>query len=235
MINTPLVAGVYCNSCTRDYCLKHRLKEEHDCDKIPRPKKNDGGVADALSKLRAWGSSKKAAAANRSSSSSSSSKPAANVTAPLARTETNETSIKLHRIVSPFMSIKHSNQPSAVMQLNALKKTAKGDSKISPESRVYVHLEAVAEGEGVAGAKVPRADAFYSRDWSVGKVLDAAAKTLSVTNVNNRGGGEEERLRVFHVDGGKLLPFSEKLGASGVKSGNTLVLLRGVGADDVGR
>ena len=96
---------------------------------------------------------------------------------------------------------------------------------------MYVHLEAVAEGEGIAGAQVPRADAYYSKEWSVGKVLDAAAKTLAVANVNNRGGGEEERLRVFWVDGGRLLGFGEKLGG-GVRSGDTLVLLRGVGPGD---
>lgn len=185
-----------------------------------------------MSKLRAWGAAKKAAAT--SSSASSSSKPAVSVTAPLARTETNETSPKLHRIVSPFLNKKQGKQASATVQVNALRRTAKGDSKISPEARIYVHVEAVAEGEGVAGAKVPRADAFYSREWSVGKVLDSAAKTLTVTNVNNRGGGEEERLRIFHVDGGRLLPFTDKLGSSGVKSGDTLVLLRGVGAADAG-
>lgn len=78
--------------------------------------------------------------------------------------------------------------------------------------------------------KIPRADAFYSGEWTVGRVLDMAAKTLGVANVNNRGGGEEEKLRVFHVEGGKLLAFSDKLGAAaGVKNGDTLVLLRGVG------
>ena len=79
-----------------------------------------------------------------------------------------------------------------------------------------------------AGAKIPRADAFYDKNWSVGKVLDAAAKTLGVVNVNNRGGGEEERLRVFWIEGGRLLGFGEKLGQS-VKDADTLVLLRGVG------
>ena len=58
-------------------------------------------------------------------------------------------------------------------------------------------------------------------------MLDAAAKTLGVVNVNNRGGGEEEKLRVFWIEGGRLLGFGEKLGE--VKSGDTFVLLRGVG------
>ena len=59
-------------------------------------------------------------------------------------------------------------------------------------------------------------------------MLDEAAKGLQIQNVNNRGGGEEEKLRVFHVEGGRLLEFGEKIG-EGVVSGNTLVLLRGVG------
>lgn len=80
--------------------------------------------------------------------------------------------------------------------------------------------------------KIPRADAFYSAEWTVGRVLDAAAKTLGVVNVNNRGGGEEEKLRVFHVEGGRLLGFSERLREAKVRSGETLVLLRGVGDPD---
>jgi hypothetical protein len=96
-------------------------------------------------------------------------------------------------------------------------------------------VEAVAEGkEGAAGAKVPRTDAFFSAEWVVGRVLDAAAQTLAVNNVNNRVDSEESKLRVFWVEGGRLLAFNEKLGPSGakVKSGDTLVLLRGVGVVD---
>lgn len=59
-------------------------------------------------------------------------------------------------------------------------------------------------------------------------MLDEAARGLQVQNVNNRGVGEEQRLRVFHVEGGRLLEFGEKLG-EGVGMGNTVVLLRGVG------
>lgn len=59
-------------------------------------------------------------------------------------------------------------------------------------------------------------------------MLDAAAKGLQVQNVNNRGGGEEDKLRIYHVEGGRMLDFGEKVGDV-VGSGNTLVLLRGVG------
>jgi len=107
----------------------------------------------------------------------------------------------------------------------SLKSTAKGDAKIPPEKRIYLHVEASAD---TTTAKYPTGNFFYGPDWSVGRVLDAAAKALQVQNVNNRVPGEEEKLRVFHVEAGRLLEFSEKVGDV-LQTGNTIVLLRGVG------
>ena len=120
---------------------------------------------------------------------------------------------------------KPSTAVSRVVALNALKKTAKGDDKISVDKRVYLYVEAEAN---TTTSKLPRGDFWYSKEWSVGRMLDVAAKGLQVQNVNNRGGGEEEKLRVFHVEGGRLLDFGEKVGDV-VANGNTIVLLRGVG------
>ncbi|KAF2151877.1 hypothetical protein K461DRAFT_279390 [Myriangium duriaei CBS 260.36] len=120
------------------------------------------------------------------------------------------------------------SKAAAAIQLKAvqdLKRTAKGDDKVPPEKRVYVHVEAEKQ---TLSAKIQNGKFFYSKEWSVGRVLDMAAKSLQVQNTNNRGGGEEEKLRVFHVEGGRILEFSEKLGTS-VQTGNTIVLLRGVG------
>jgi hypothetical protein len=114
---------------------------------------------------------------------------------------------------------------SAVTELNALKRSAKGEASIPPEKRIYLHVEASAD---TTKAKFPTGKFYYNKEWTVGRVLDVAAKSLQVQNVNNRGGGEEEKLRVFHVEGGRLLKFSEKIGEATV-SGNMIVLLRGVG------
>ena len=203
--------------------MKHRMREEHDCSKLTPlgiGQKRDNGLNDALTKLRAWGAAKKATTTTPTSSSTTS------------KTTTSRTST-LSRIVSPFTTSKASTAATTFSALNTLKKNAKGDAKIATTSRIYVHVEAVAEGrEGSAGAKVPHADAFYSAEWVVGRVLDAAAQTLAIRNVNNRVDKEEDRLRVFWVEGGRLLAFGEKLGSTGanVKNGDTLVLLRGVGA-----
>lgn len=107
-----------------------------------------------------------------------------------------------------------------------LKKTAKGDDKIPVDKRVYLNVEAASD---TVSSKIPRGAFFYSIDYSVGRVLDLAAKSLQVSNVNNRSEHEEDKLRVFSVDGGRLLDFGEKLGQN-VKTGDTIVLLRGVGA-----
>ncbi|GAB7362970.1 hypothetical protein MBLNU230_g3265t1 [Neophaeotheca triangularis] len=107
-----------------------------------------------------------------------------------------------------------------------LKKSAKGDDKIPIDKRVYLHVEASAD---TVTSKLPKGAFFYSVDYSVGRVLDIAAKNLQVSNLNNRSESEEDKLRIFHVEGGRLLEFGEKLGQS-VQTGNTIVLLRGVGA-----
>ncbi|KAK7608349.1 AN1-type zinc finger protein 1 [Phyllosticta paracitricarpa] len=198
LINTSLAPGIHCPDCNRQYCLKHRMREKHDCAKLTPLGARPGGTSKekglaALEKLRAWGASKKAAVSETAKKTSFGPK---------------------------------TNSPAArAAAINNLKKTAKGDAKISPEKRVYLHVEASAD---TTTAKYPTGNFFYNVEWSVGRILDMAAKELQVENVNNRGGGEKDRLRVFHVEGGRLLDFSEKIGKA-CQTGNTIVLLRGVG------
>lgn len=114
------------------------------------------------------------------------------------------------------------------LALNELKRAAKGDASVPQDKRIYLHVEASAD---TTKAKYPTGKFFYNKEWTVGRVLDMAAKSLQVQNVNNRGGGEEEKLRVFHVEGGKLLKFSEKIGTL-CETGDMIVLLRGVGSGE---
>src|SRR6266487_3288976 len=34
LIHTLQNTGVHCQNCNREYCLKHRLREDHDCSKL---------------------------------------------------------------------------------------------------------------------------------------------------------------------------------------------------------
>ncbi|KAI1266077.1 AN1-like zinc finger protein [Xylariaceae sp. FL1019] len=197
-IGTPLVPGVHCSTCNRDYCLKHRLNEEHDCKNlIPIGARPRNDVAEqtksAFAKLRAWGVARKEQAKEQASRSLPKPKP--------------------------------SSTAQRLVAVNNLKKVAKGDAKLGPEKRVYLYVEAEAE---TTKAKNYKGAFFYSKDWVIGRVLDAAAKSLQVENVNNQSSQERDKLRVFHVEGGRVLEFNEKVG-SALVSGNTIVLLRGIG------
>jgi hypothetical protein len=193
-----------CSSCNHSYCLKHRMPEDHDCKNVPRPGATPRQqTMSALMKLKAWAENKKKEDEKRRSSKKS----------------------------GGFLGMGRSSNSaatSAQAELNALKRDAKGETSIPPEKRIYLLVEASAD---TTKSKYPTGKFFYNKEWSVGRILDMAAKSLQVQNVNNRGGGEEEKLRVFHVEGGRLLGFSEKVGEC-CRSGNMVVLLRGVGSGE---
>jgi len=198
VIGTSLSTSVHCSTCNRHYCLKHRLREDHNCKNLvpigARPSAFNTQADSAklaFGKLRAWGTAQKASMASR---------------------------------VLP--KPKPSSASARLVATNALKKTAKGDDKIAVDKRVYLSVEAEA---ATTQSKFPSGAFFYNKDWVIGRVLDAAAKSLQVQNVNNQGLDEKDKLRVFHVEGGRLLDFSEKVG-SALVNGNKIVLLRGVGA-----
>ena len=117
-----------------------------------------------------------------------------------------------------------------IQETATLKKTAKGDPSIPADKRIYLYVEASSE---TLSAKIPKGNFFYNREFTVGRMLDLAAKSLQVSNLNNRSESEEDKLRVFHVEGGRLVGFGEKVGQC-LQSGNTVVLLRGVGPGMVG-
>ncbi|KUJ16594.1 uncharacterized protein LY89DRAFT_586186 [Mollisia scopiformis] len=197
VIGTSLSTSVHCSTCNRDYCLKHRLREDHDCKNLIPIGARVGGfnsqadnVKSALGKLKLWGTAQKANMATR---------------------------------VLP--KPKPTSAAARLVAVNTLKKTAKGDDKIPSDKRVYLEVEAEA---ATTTSKFPSGAYFYSKDWVIGRVLDAAAKSLQVQNVNNQGTDEKDKLRVFHVEGGRLLEFNEKVG-NALVSGNKIVLLRGVG------
>ncbi|PWY69856.1 hypothetical protein BO94DRAFT_560694 [Aspergillus sclerotioniger CBS 115572] len=200
LIRTLKDPGVTCPECRQSFCLKHRLREEHDC----RPKKggnNSGGAVGAagaetlksmFAKMRTWG------------------KNAASTSTGGAGGRAGDRGM------------------SRVAQVNAMKRSAKGDANVPVDKRVYLAVVGTSETTTRAATDPPRGEFWYDGRWKVGRVLDDAARRLQVENMNNRGGGEEERLRVFHVEGGVFLEFSDAIGEK-VKSGDTVVLLRGAG------
>jgi AN1-type zinc finger protein 1 len=199
LINTPKDPAVQCQVCNREYCLKHRLREEHGCEPVPgHPVRDSGGtgpsphetIRSMFSRVRSWG-----------------------------REKTNTASSNLTRS-------KRSPTASGILELNELKRAAKGDSRIPADKRLYLHVFGTSETQKT---EPPSGKFFFDSRWKVGRVLDDAARKLHIENVNNRGGGEDARLRIFHVESGRFLEFADMIGGGGVKPGHTIVLLRGAG------
>ncbi|PFH60043.1 hypothetical protein XA68_11527 [Ophiocordyceps unilateralis] len=194
VIGTPLTPSIQCRTCRRDYCLKHRLQEEHDCKSLVAATKGHDEAAQkkqsALDRLRAW-----SAAHMRHTSDGSGAKAKSG---PVA---------------------------SQMVARNLLRRNAKGRADVPEDMRVYLHVEAE---PNPGKEQLLKGDFFYRKDWVVGRVLDEAAKSLQITNINNRTTDERQRLRVFHIEGGRMLDFSEKIGTA-TETGNTIALLRGVG------
>ena len=200
LINTLKDPGVRCPNCNHQYCLKHRLREEHDCAKLtPLGARQGNGVSpnetikSMFARVRTWGRDKQAASVNFIP------KPKPKPNSPAAR----------------------------VVTLNTMKRSAKGDAGVPADRRLYLHTVGTADSQA---AEPPSGDFYFDSRWKVGRVLDDAAKRLRVENLNNRSGGEEARLRIFHVESGDFLDFSDSIGAGKVKQGDTIVLLRGAGA-----
>ena len=196
LINTLKDPGVRCPNCNRQYCLKHRLREEHECAKLTPLGARQGNTNETIksmfAKVRDWGKDKSAAGAN----------------------------------MIPKPKPKPNSAAARATTLNTMKRTAKGETNVPADKRIYLHTVGTAETQAV---EPPSGDFFFDSRWKVGRVLDDAAKRLRVENLNNRSGGEEARLRIFHVESGEFLDFSESIGGGKVKSGDTIVLLRGAG------
>lgn len=205
LVDTPRDQGVTCERCRRRYCIAHRHEEQHDCRTLKplgiQPPTVQQRTQSALSKLKIWAENKR------------------------KEDEKRRVGSKKPGFLGFGKSSSSSAAVSAQAELNALKRAAKGDAKVPQEKRIYLHVEASSD---TTRAKYPTGKFFYSKDISVGRVLDMAAKALMVENVNNRSEKEEDKLRVFHVEGGRLLKFSEKIGEA-TQNGNMIVLLRGVG------
>lgn len=206
LINTPTRVGVHCDQCNRNYCLEHRLGETHDCAKLTPLGARVGSGAKPGDTIRSMFSRLRGVGKEIS-----------------ATTTTSAAKIKLPSSVQSRISSRTGR--SAVAQLNQMKRTAKGDASVPAERRIYLHVVGTSDRPDTSDP--PMGDFFFDARWKVGRVLDDAARKLRVENVNNRGGGEEARLRVFHVEAGKFLEFSEAIGD--VPSGHTIVLLRGAG------
>ena len=120
---------------------------------------------------------------------------------------------------------KPTSKAAQLVALNKLKQTASGDAKVPQEKRLYLHCSAT--DKVTRDGKPKEAAMFFNVEWKVGRILDVVATKLGVENLNNSAQGTDKILRVYHVESGEILEFSEKV-SQRMLSGNSIVLVRGL-------
>ncbi|KAK9480891.1 hypothetical protein V1514DRAFT_275294 [Lipomyces japonicus] len=134
---------------------------------------------------------------------------------------TQNQKINISTAASTSGSNKQSSRLTKIKQIAELKQSAKGDAKIPVANRVYVYVES-------DHGRDDRVGMFFGKDWVVGKVLDRAANQLQLANMNSSKNDDIDRLRIFHVESGKVLEFENRVGQVNVHDGDTIVIVKGL-------
>lgn len=247
-INTSRSLGIHCGSCNRLYCLRHRFRDDHDCANLnplgARPAAASSSAFSssasmstnarlAIARLKAWGANQ-----SREKKVFSSLNKAMNYNNNNNTNDNNKNGLLKQSSSSPSSS---SSSPSTTtkpspssyqstitsLSLNDLKRQSKGDSTLPPSSRIYLYIEPPQPPSSSTSPPPPPQALFFNNQWSIGRLLDAATSRLHIPNLNNRAPSQDERLSLFHVRTGTVLPFAQKVGEL-CSDGDLLVLLRGV-------
>ncbi|KAK3085382.1 hypothetical protein FSP39_002491, partial [Pinctada imbricata] len=98
---------------------------------------------------------------------------------------------------------KKQSKTAAKVALMKMKMKATGDKGIPQEDRVFLEVY-LPLGGGVKSKPL-----FFSKTWSVGRVIDSAADKSSLTNTNNTA--SEKKLRLFSADDGHKYQIDRNL------------------------
>lgn len=221
-----------CIYCGHNYCSNHSKPELHDCTENERPINRDSregtptaAKGSSLGGHRLGGSAAKSP--RTSSGPAISERPSPVPAASKSDASAAAKSKTIDKLKAFWAAKKSRNTGSAlkskahIMELNTLKRTAKGDDKVPLQKRVYFFVQRPESkytdmvtniGQTRLSKKV---SVFFQDDVVLGKVLDKSCQLLDMSNKTKNGG----RLGLYL--GGVALDPSAKL-ASVVQNGQTL-------------
>ncbi|CCC71100.1 hypothetical protein NCAS_0G02130 [Naumovozyma castellii] len=183
----------HCSGCDKDFCSNHRLRESHYCESLQQRQEEKPSstshvkVADNGGKFFKGLLPEKGyiRVNNVPNNSNNNTVPRKTEGRTIRSTLNNSALTKLKH----FFQKNHNKQnklqrmkifkPNKIVELNNLKKLAKGDSKIPLSNRIYIWCYCVENGNDNKSA------VFINKIWPLGRVLDYLAKQLNVKNINN--------------------------------------------------
>lgn len=87
-----------------------------------------------------------------------------------------------------------STKATKMIEMNTLRRTAIGDSRISTNNRVYVWVMFTSDDDTKFSNKKAQ---FFSKNWPIGKMLDNSAELSNIKNLNNKDIDSSFKLAMF--------------------------------------
>ena len=137
--------------------------------------------------------------------------------------------------ISASSASKKPTAASKMLEMTQLKRSAKGDARITATDRVYVWVSYNSDDDTQFNGKHAQ---FFSKKWPIGKMLDSSADLAKVKNLNNKVVDSALKLAMFRKmrDGEKLteaasegfvyIPTSGRVEKE-IKDGDDVYILRG--------
>ncbi|XP_070190926.1 AN1-type zinc finger protein 1-like isoform X2 [Littorina saxatilis] len=216
--SVPYFLPFDCDGCGNTYCLQHKAKDDHQCDKHLLQTANAEYTGTKAFDCALDGCSNRELTPvpcehchlnfclghrhqhdHKCSELKTAPVPNAKTAEHVAQILGNKQTVAPKK---PLRSVK-SRQTAARVTLMKLKGQAGGDKGIPDTERVYFSIALP-----LASKLTPKA-LFFSKKWSVGRVVDYIADAAGLHNPNNTGAAK--KLRLFVGDSGQLLPVDRSL------------------------
>ncbi|CAI4050059.1 hypothetical protein N7582_004821 [Saccharomyces uvarum] len=243
----------HCSFCNDDFCSKHRLKEDHHCRWLLEQEESSKNNEKATMSQSGFGSRNEAyfksllpeRANVRVQMADDNRKPKRDInTAKVSSSLNSKTLDKIFRFFQRNEKRKNSNSKSKktfssssnkIIQLADLRKTAKGDTKIPSQNRIYIWCYSVDGTERDTTKEDLKVPIYINKIWPVGRAMDYLSIHLNVKSSTLTSSTSNEKFQLYKLkDGGssgKPISF-EKLEPSlrvtnEIKDLDTLYLVHG--------
>lgn len=96
--------------------------------------------------------------------------------------------------VGDSASASRSDNVSKMLDMNQLRRSARGDDRINTSDRIYVWVSYNSDDDKSITIKEGQ---FFSKRWPIGKMLDSSAKLSKIKNMNNQNVDASLKLAMF--------------------------------------
>ncbi|KAF6209907.1 hypothetical protein GE061_015661 [Apolygus lucorum] len=217
---------VKCTHCSSVFCKNHFSPVSHSCSQVPDNRVTEKKAAESFQcsqegckdgsplELRCEVCTRHFCPAHRHHGCTDAPRLSKSAQAAAVRKEFRKIKEETDKQVQERLRKAKNRALANKIKLMKMKGSAFGDNHIPTVDRIFLAIAPPLLGKEKSSARC----IFFSKDWSLGKVLDSAAKRLKVDNKNDRP--DEPQLTFFTLDGRLVSPVMDPTLSSLIASGH---------------